>query len=467
MISLSTPPSKTCLVCAAAAAPYACPRCFAAYCSAACFARHGARCTEAFFRESARAELALRRAEDADADAGAGAGLGAGAGTSAGEARRSALAALARGGEAPHARIRVDADADAGCAGANADADACAGDEAEADADVDAAAAAVERLEFLRDAHERDAASAVAALTPDERVRLARAAARGDLSDAALREWQPWWTRPLVHHRLAVAAALAEAGAAAPAAADADAVEAPPPCLLLSVRAALPPLSALLGERRAASPLLRFSVVDVLLAYAHTQRLFGGVSAVSCSSSGGEGAGADANEAAAVLLAVSRVLSEDARHVSVAAACASAAEASLAAPVRRTAAADARTALLLLQDGADLLREPHFVVDALADARDLVAAAAAGAAADARARGARRAGAAALDAAARKLHFLASWARETLVASDEGSSFDRVAAGVESGAAVCASLRRAVCDVLAEHLEFARASEAVVRAVRE
>jgi hypothetical protein len=344
------------------------------------------------------------------------------------------------------------------------------------DADVEAAAAAVERLEFLRTAHERDAASAVAALTADERARLARAGARGDLSDAALREWQPWWTRPLVHHRLAVAAALAEVGAAATAAPDADAVEAPPPCLLLSSRPALPPLSELLGERRAASPLLRFSVVDVLLAYAHTQRLFGGVSAVSSSSSsGGEGAagaGADVTEAAAVLLAVSRVLSEDARHVSVAAACASAAEASLAASVRRTASADSRPALLLQQDGADLLREPHFVVDALTDARDLVAAAAAGVAADAaRVRGTRRAGAAAgaaaLDAAARKLHFLASWARETLVASDEGSSFDRVAAGVESGAAVCSALRSAVCDVLAEQLEFARASEAVVRATHD
>jgi len=149
-----------------------------------------------------------------------------------------------------------------------------------------------------------------------------------------------------------------------------------------------------------------------------------------------------------------------------------AAEASLAASVRRTAAADSRTALLLLQDGADRLREPHFVVDALTDARDLVAAAAAGVAADAaRVRGTRRAGAAAgaaaLDAAARKLHFLASWARETLVASDEGSSFDRVAAGVESGAAVCSALRSAVCDVLAEQLEFARASEAVVRATHD
>ena len=127
---------------------------------------------------------------------------------------------------------------------------------------------------------------------------------------------------------------------------------------------------------------------------------------------------------------------------------------------------------VLLQDGADLLREPHFVVDALTDARDLVAAAAAGVAADAaRVRGTRRAGAAAgaaaLDAAARKLHFLASWARETLVASDEGSSFDRVAAGVESGAAVCSALRSAVCDVLAEQLEFARASEAVVRATHD
>jgi hypothetical protein len=372
--------------------------------------------------------------------------------------------------------VDADADADACYAGVDAVADADSTG-AEADADVEAAAAAVERLEFLRIAHERDAASAVAALTADERARLARAAARGDLSDVALREWQPWWARPLVHHRLAVAAALAEVGAAAPAAPDADAVEAPPPCLLLSLRPALPPLSELLGERRAASPLLRFSVVDVLLAYAHTQRLFGGVSAVSSSSSsGGEGAagagGADVTEAAAVLLAVSRVLSEDARHVSVAAACASAAAASLAASVRRTAAADSRTALLLLQDGADLLREPHFVVDALADARDLVAAAAAGAAADAaRVRGTRRAGAAAgaaaLDAAARKLHFLASWARETLVASDEGSSFDRVAAGVESGAAVCSALRSAVCDVLAEQLEFARASEAVVRATHE
>ncbi len=47
-----------CRVCGAARAAYVCPRCAAPYCRAACYHAHGARCTEAFFRQCVEAELA-------------------------------------------------------------------------------------------------------------------------------------------------------------------------------------------------------------------------------------------------------------------------------------------------------------------------------------------------------------------------------------------------------------------------
>jgi hypothetical protein len=40
-----------CGVCTQQLAKYTCPRCFARYCSAACYREHGRRCTEGFFKE--------------------------------------------------------------------------------------------------------------------------------------------------------------------------------------------------------------------------------------------------------------------------------------------------------------------------------------------------------------------------------------------------------------------------------
>jgi hypothetical protein len=45
-----------CLVCTKAAAPYVCPRCLAPYCSKECYSTHGGRCTEGFYRGRVEAE---------------------------------------------------------------------------------------------------------------------------------------------------------------------------------------------------------------------------------------------------------------------------------------------------------------------------------------------------------------------------------------------------------------------------
>lgn len=50
-------PAALCTVCCTQFQRYTCPRCFAKYCSAACYKAHGEGCTEAFYRNNAVAEL--------------------------------------------------------------------------------------------------------------------------------------------------------------------------------------------------------------------------------------------------------------------------------------------------------------------------------------------------------------------------------------------------------------------------
>jgi hypothetical protein len=480
-------------VCARASS-YACPGCLAAYCSAPCFAAHGARCTERFFRREVSLELRLRASEDS----GSGAGTAAGG---AGDARARAVSALVRdprGGPGAAAGGGIDGDEEV--------------EEDYALSDDEAAPTRLARLALAAavggdDAHEL--------LTPDERRRARRAAARGGLREPghtvrldhtqpAPAAWAPWWSQSLTQHRLAVAAVRATAdadGAATEGDATGDvsdsddgindgALPPSPPCVGTAAPGSWPPpsLASLLPAGRQPSPLLRFNLANVLIAYAHTVRLFAGDHAIA----------GQAADAAAVLLAVSGVLADDVRHASVAAACAAALEASHAPGVRRTALPDRRTALELLEDVAELLREPHFVVDALFDAGRLCTAALAELHGEGR-RATDQSFKAQLRSAAHKLLFFSSWAFEALVRTDalvrvsattvqhfgpsaaapasarqlptvllqslsalEGaprrfeSDFDRIAAGVESGAAVCNALRAEVCAVLDAHLDLVR-----------
>lgn len=54
---------KECIV-----ANYKCPKCSIPYCSVACYQRHGATCTESFYRARVTQEMDLRQKEDHDAD---------------------------------------------------------------------------------------------------------------------------------------------------------------------------------------------------------------------------------------------------------------------------------------------------------------------------------------------------------------------------------------------------------------
>ncbi|KAI2504700.1 Zinc finger HIT domain-containing protein [Fragilaria crotonensis] len=49
-------------------ANYKCPKCSIPYCSVACYQRHGASCTESFYRSRVTQEMDLRQKEDHDAD---------------------------------------------------------------------------------------------------------------------------------------------------------------------------------------------------------------------------------------------------------------------------------------------------------------------------------------------------------------------------------------------------------------
>ena len=51
---------QRCIVCAENMGRYTCPRCFAHYCSADCYRKHGERCTESFYQEHVVDELHSR-----------------------------------------------------------------------------------------------------------------------------------------------------------------------------------------------------------------------------------------------------------------------------------------------------------------------------------------------------------------------------------------------------------------------
>lgn len=306
------------------------------------------------------------------------------------------------------------------------------------------------------------------ALTLDEQRAFLRAVASGDTNvtaaaasegggaalstdasaSALASSWRPWWeARPEEHAAAAARAATgpliqevpsADAPASAPAAAAAAADPAAFVCLQHTAVAALPPPFKALSPSAPPSPLLPVLLVDVLYAYAHTQRLY----------ARGDW-GADALGAAGALLAVSQVLSADARPPSVAAALAGAMAAAVQPGVALTSApagaggAGGGVAYAVAADVAAVLAGgPHYAADALAHARACVQAALAALGADegsgssgpsrpapaeakAAAMARRR-----LTAASRKLLYYLSWAHDPAHAGPLALALASTAAGV-------------------------------------
>uniref|UniRef100_A0A7S1GBQ7 HIT-type domain-containing protein n=1 Tax=Bicosoecida sp. CB-2014 TaxID=1486930 RepID=A0A7S1GBQ7_9STRA len=398
--------ARVCGVCREARSKYRCPRCLVAYCSVACYTRHGEACTEAFFREAVRGEMALRAAEDAEAGR-APSGVAA-AGTA--ESRRAVEDALARDAAAAAAAAR-------GAHGAGG-----AGD-------PDASRPGVPRSSAARDDASRRSAAHVgvgagvgadepaggdgggvldsetlamlqelvlssgdgdideAALPPEARTAFRRAAASGKLS-SMLPQWRPWWQATLDEHRLAVKP-LVEEGAEAPADAAAR-----PPCCLASGGDAPAPLDALLSRRP--SPTLPCHCASILYAYAYTMRLHCGDWR------------ADPVGAAAALATVSAVVGDPASPAGRPETVQLAMRDALERSRRPLVTTSATFSVAVLADVVQLLSSSHMVADACFDAREMLRAAAsvAKAAPKARSSSSRKH----LVAAERKLSFFVSWA---------------------------------------------------------
>lgn len=369
--------------------------------------------------------------------------------------------------------------------------DDAAGDDAGVDDGI------LERLQQLESLDLTDEAAAIETiqnvLTPEERAAFLRSVASGDLAATlGLFSWQPWWSQSLPHHKLAVAAQISELEAVkgmsgnetvpkisiSSGAAAADGENTPaddghgpaPPMLAARIPCAqqllhqqpLPPLSTLLKTKP--SLLLRNNLVNILFAYVHILRLYAG------------DWHDDPVDASLALDEVSGALGSDGRYSSIAAACAAAVEASQAPNLRLTSAPDSRTALSTFNDVCDVLKHPHFVVDALLDARGMAAAAAVAIAADssACAGSSRNAGSRTpqqqqlllrLQSFERKLHFYCVWAHETLISVDAGNEFDRIAAGIRSGIDFVTSIRDEVFACLEERISLLREAAAIQRRV--
>jgi hypothetical protein len=297
------------------------------------------------------------------------------------------------------------------------------------------------RLEALAALALSDAPDALAALeqalTPEERAAFQHdLASGGNGSEGALHgdgapesawegsvgaitalagaEWEPWWVaspaaharaeasassprRRMVHELLGDPGADGSAADGSEEAGGAGTGAAPPPAPVCVGRCdantgtpSLPPFAAL-SRGAQTSPLLPCLAVDILYAYAHTARAFGGQHS------------ARPVDAAGTLLAVSTVLGGDARHATPV----GAATAAMAAAQRASShSAPLLPAFDVLHDVAVLLAHAHYVADALADVRRVLAAALAATRSGGSVSRAR------LMAAFRKAEYYASWARD-------------------------------------------------------
>jgi hypothetical protein len=418
------------------ASKYTCPRCNAPYCSSACFALHSTDCTEKFFKREVEGELLLRAKEDKGDD----------------ETRLNTVLALARdsgGLTSTGVSSSEDADQEHGdnIDDVSSDEDEATNkrrDELQIAADCISTSENQGKTSFSTNTVET-------ILGGSEIISAVRKAALEQNLSYAL--WVPWWKQTSIQHSLAIAHAQSKEDTSLQSdvfstSSKDDPSLRPPPCQLLSKHTSMNSihsLDELLQSRKKPSSLLMYNLLDLLVAYVHTTRLYNG-DHLSC-----------IPDSAGILLATSSVLREDARHHNSISSLSTAIESTHAPEIRRTDHPDLRTALETIEDVLLILKDPHFVVDALVDARDIVEGAVK--AASMTQKQEKRA----LETVSKKLYFFIVWANDNLVRSDAvgesrrfDSEFDRIAAGVESGAAICARLREDTMTYLESQVEMLR-----------
>lgn len=250
--------ARVCRVCTQHAARYTCPRCNAPYCCVACFQRHGDACTERFYEEMVRDVAALDDADGGKREVG------------------ELLARVKRFQDESADNVDLDRGSD--------------GDDDDEDEDE-----ALERLEALVLADEQQLS--LDDLTPAQRRQFLAEVADGRLGKF-VKLWQPWWClEPRVYARetagkrrqLVIQEISSSRVAASCDAQETEEEEQLEPGAVLIESAAFPAeiftdaaakampesLETLL-RGRAPSPALRFHLVEILFSYALVLRTFNG-----------------------------------------------------------------------------------------------------------------------------------------------------------------------------------------------
>ncbi|KAL1510530.1 hypothetical protein AB1Y20_006833 [Prymnesium parvum] len=225
---------RVCAVCTKNFSKYKCPRCALAYCSSACYRNHGERCTEAFYHELAKGELKASRASSEQAS--------------------EMLQTLRRlEGDAPALwNAAGEGETRAGEEGADEE-----GTEEEGEGEEEGEEA--ERLLWmLQQAHLSEDQ-----LPPELRTEFRRLRADGSLA-AQLQALPAWWTQLSAHSVERMRSGWQFTSEAAAAAAKAAGVSLPNPPALLQLTRKEPPAS------------IRFNLLDMVLAYCYTYRLYCG-----------------------------------------------------------------------------------------------------------------------------------------------------------------------------------------------
>ena len=421
---------RVCTICARASASYRCPSCNAPYCSAACYASHDSRCTEAFYKRCVAEEVAAGAPVGASADAKRVLAM-----VQADVSSRDAAPPLGSSErEDWDAAVLSAALQDITVGDGYGDEDATGADSESFGIEEAGSVGreAAQQQTYAPDARTSSALAAAAAavgipaLSSAQQSEFLRAVASGALSDAVARDWVPWWMGECdACHSSAGCTDCANGGIGGDSA---------PVCALATK---LPPLRTLTRATPAPEPLAA-GVTGVILAYVHLQRLYVG-----------DWADEAPQELAALLLHLSPPLSAAAQHMStaeVAAAYAAAAAApGLAAASPAARRAHARAAL---RDAANLLggaaarlvsvasaplpRRSHYAADALLHCQAVLRLAAAG---TAPAPALSPAAHAALVRAERKLHFLACWCADAEAAAEDalGECARELAAAADDG----------------------------------
>ncbi|KAJ0403778.1 hypothetical protein P43SY_006321 [Pythium insidiosum] len=320
--------SRVCRVCVRNEARYACPRCSIAYCSVECFRAHGESCTEQFYQEHVKNEIAFNERTTARDDHKK-------------NLQRDTVELLGRVKQF-HEELHDQT------------------------AEMSTLDVTTQRLEQL--AMMDEAELSLDCLTEDERARFLADVADGKVSSFVV-PWEPWW---LLSPRVYDNETSARRGAlirvlstdtccdSDDEGSEDDSQALPPRIEPARFAVAIltrteeqklqaSPLSA--AVRGNVSPWLEFHLVEILFAYALTLRMFNGEWQQ------------DSLDAAAMMLQSSDVLSEDARLSSLESVVQRCSEKRSLGGLQQLA-----TNALVLSDVASLLSHRPFVLDALTDA---------------------------------------------------------------------------------------------------